>query len=86
MANATLEERAAVYSVPRRSDDNYANTTFICPTNGRSYLSVRPVVVDTAAVATYCFWCDTAGRVRRKDAAFDASEPQPHSYPFEAEL
>jgi hypothetical protein len=83
MASATLAERVAAYSVERRPDGDYTEVEFVCSTNGRRYLSVKPPIAYTTSVATACYWCDVYGKRRAQDSGFDAGAPQCHVYPLD---
>lgn len=82
MASATLAERADVYGVARRANNDYTETEFLCPTVDRRYLSVRPPIAYTTSVAAACYWCDAYGR-KRTDRGFDAAAPECHMYPLD---
>jgi hypothetical protein len=82
MASATLAERVAAYSVERRPDGDYTEVEFTCPKHGRRYLSVKPPIAYTTAIAATCYWCDVYGKRRGQDSTFDAAAPQTHLYPL----
>lgn len=75
LAGLGAETRALLFGATRTT------TIFRCPTNGRQYVDEQPRVVDGAVWAT-CYWCDTCGRVRGWDHAFDRDHGQPHCYPL----
>lgn len=86
MIPAQTEEIKVPYgAIARRTDGDYSNVDFICPTNGREYtpLASRPPVVYDDPVAPYvsisCYWCDTSRRLRG-EPGFDRDKPQPHGY------
>lgn len=74
----------SAFGVLRRPDDTYEGVIVRCPTHpeARAYEAGPPLAQQDGEVWIACYWCDTRGRIRGRDADFDRGHPQPHVYPL----